>query len=296
MHLDACDFKTYYTYRNTGQKYWSINSAPELFGAKFGHGDVVGCGWDMEPLASSGNILPQTRPAHTLSYFWTLNGRLVDYGYRNISAPSSRGAFAIVIAKSVNGKITANFGQKSFMFNLATHWSDRWTKLRALLPSPEHSPRTPSPRDQPATSHKLETAALSIRRSVKSVTASKSDNTVAHTSAARFALVSPDSVVLGMVLYVTPRSVTDVRSSEMARVIAQTAGLAGVVLDYDKAQSLVLLHVLDPSLSMYTTAWYPLSALRSRASNSRNEYNRVTSNIIQLQQRSTSEFNTSPIV
>lgn len=287
MHLDACDFKTYHTYRNTGQKYWSINSAPELFGSKFGHGDIVGCGWDMDPPAPNSNTSPQAKAAHTISYFWTLNGRLLDYGYRGLSAPSSRGAFAVVIAKSVNGKITANFGQKPFLFNLAAHWSDRWTKLKAQLPSPEHSPRNHSPREQPATSQKLENAALSIRRSVKPAKPAKSDSTAMHTSASRYALVPPETIALGMVLYVTPRPMTDVKSGDMARVIAQTAGLAGVVLDYDVAQSLVLLHVLDPALSMHITAWYPLSALRCRASNTRNEYTRVTSNIIQLQQRST---------
>jgi hypothetical protein len=67
MSMDECDFRKTYTYRHNGTKYNSATGESDLFGPRFGNGDVVGCGWDKYD--DHNNI--------SSNIFFTLNGKWI---------------------------------------------------------------------------------------------------------------------------------------------------------------------------------------------------------------------------
>ncbi|KAI0563747.1 SPRY domain containing protein [Gracilaria domingensis] len=89
--------------------------AGNSYGPKYGTGDVIGCCWDLVD-----NIV-----------FFTRNGKNLGTAFTNLSGV----LYPTVGMQSMNGSVSANFGHKSFAFDIETYARQQRDKILATIMS-----------------------------------------------------------------------------------------------------------------------------------------------------------------
>lgn len=92
----------------------------EPYGPGWGKDDVIGCGIENG----------------MRSIFWTKNGEYLGVGFRNVATP----LFPVVSVHSPFEKLTVNFGQKPFAYNIAAHIDSLYQHRQREIMSQHVSP------------------------------------------------------------------------------------------------------------------------------------------------------------
>jgi hypothetical protein len=129
--MPGWDRQSFGYHGDDGGIFHSSGGMVERFGPCFGSGDTVGCGIDY---VSQG-------------IFFTLNGKLLGYGWKGIDAEFLQNNLYPVVGIDTNAAISVNFGAKPFQYDLSS-FSKKHDALIASsyqLADPHHIERSSSP-------------------------------------------------------------------------------------------------------------------------------------------------------